>query len=196
MVQGIGYKGSEYPTAIGKIHLREYSLWGGMLLRCIKKYWDKYPTYNGVTCSDNFKSYSFFYEWCQTQKGFNSKDINGKSWQLDKDLLIKGNKLYSENTCVFVPLRINQLLVKRTNHRGEHPIGVKMCSDKKSFEASCSITTNKRQYLGHFKTAYDAFQAYKAFKEGLIKEVANEYKEMLDYRAYEALMNYQVEITD
>lgn len=196
MVQGIGYKGSKYPTATGKIHLREYNLWGGMLLRCIKKYWDKYPTYEGVTCSENFKYYAFFYEWCQTQKGFNSKDINGKSWQLDKDLLIKGNKLYSEDTCVFVPLRINQLLVKRTNHRGEHPIGVKMCSDKKSFEASCSITTNKRQYLGHFKTAYEAFLAYKTFKEALIKDVANEYKEQLDPRAYQAIMNYQVEITD
>ena len=54
----------------------------------------------------------------------------------------------------------------------------------------------KKRFLGCFNTPQEAFQAYKTFKEALIKEVANEYKEQLDSRVYEALMNYEVNEND
>jgi len=199
LVFGIGIKGMDYETREGGKPSRVYTLWLNMLRRCTQKYWDKYPTYTGVSCSENFKSYTFFYEWCQEQVGFRNIDgIGARSiYHLDKDLLIKGNKVYSEYTCCFVPSRINKLFVKRNAKRGKFPIGVHY--DKiggRIIAAQSNGCGGKTKYLGSFDTPQEAFLAYKTFKEALIKEVANEYKEMLDSRVYEALMNYEVNEND
>lgn len=195
LVWGIGIKGNLYQTTENGKKLPVYALWSNMLLRCTENLWSKCHTYTGVTCSDNFKDYSFFYEWCQTQVGFGEADENGKRWHLDKDILFKGNKCYSEDTCAFVPQRINCMLVKCNAARGEWPVGV--CWDRscKKFVSQCN-DTGKNKHLGSFNTPQEAFQTYKTFKEALIKEVANEYKEMLDSRVYEALMNYEVNEND
>ena len=196
LVCGIGIKGDKYPSWNGVEMLKEYSLWTDMLLRCTNKVLRKHPTYEGVTCSENFKSYTFFYEWCNQQKGFNEKDKNSRKWSLDKDLLIRGNKCYSEDVCVFVPNRVNNLVIKRNASRGDWPIGVSLDKATSKYKASCNNGTGKQTYLGLFNTPQEAFLAYKTFKEDLIKQVANEYKEMLDSRVYEALMNYEVNEND
>lgn len=196
LVYGIGTKGMEYPAYIRKKPLAEYTMWKRMLERCSIDYPAKYPTYTGVTCSDNFKSYSYFYEWCNKQVGFNSKDSKDMDWQLDKDILIKGNKVYGEDACVFVPRRINTLLTNRNASRGDWPIGVRRQSRDSRFNARCNNGTGKSRHLGYFDTPQEAFQAYKTFKEALIKEVANEYKEQLDPRVYDVLMRYEVNADD
>lgn len=197
LVHGIGNNERKYPSWVDGISVREYRLWAGILSRCTEKFLVKNPSYANTTCSENFKSYSYFYEWCQEQVGFDNKDENGKSWQLDKDILIKDNKLYSEDTCVFVPQRINSLLTKRAAARGNYPLGVHgLFGRSERFCSQCSNNTGKQKRLGRFNTAQEAFQAYKTYKEALIKEVANEYKEQLDCRAYEALMNYDVNEND
>jgi len=195
-VRGIGIKGDKYPSCNGIEMLKEYSLWTDMLLRCTKKILRKRPTYEGVTCSENFKSYTFFYEWCNQQKGFSKKDKNGRKWSLDKDLLLRGNKVYSEDVCVFVPNRVNNLVTKCDSSRGEWPVGVYRDGATGRFVSQCSNNTGKQKRLGRFNTPQEAFQAYKTYKEALIKQVANEYKEQLDYRVYEALMNYEVNEND
>jgi len=195
VVQGIGTTGTKYPTRIGGKNVKEYAVWGSMLERCIEKWWRKYPTYIGTTCSENFKSYIFFYEWCQTQTRFGNTDENGKSWHLDKDLLVKGNKVYSEDTCVFLPLRLNLLLVRCNAARGSSPIGVYWIPRLGKFRAMCS-EVNKQRHLGCFDTEQEAFLVYREHKEAYIKSLAEQYKSQLDPRAYQALLNYTVEITD
>ena len=191
-VCGVGILGTKYPSRVNGVHTKEYKLWTGMLERCysitLKK---KYPTYKGCEVSENFKSYEYFYEWCQNQIGFNNKD-----WHLDKDLLIKGNKVYSETTCVFLPNEINILLTKRTALRGKHLIGVHWSKTNKAFVAKVNKNKGKQEHLGSFATEIEAFNAYKIAKESFIKEQANEWKGKIDDRAYNALMNYTVEITD
>ena len=196
LVCGIGIKGMEYPSKMGSGLLKEYSIWFGLLYRCTEDYWINKPAYIGTSCSKNFACYPFFYDWCQTQVGFNSKDENGRSWHLDKDILVKGNKIYSEDTCCFVPHRINALFTKRGASRGENPVGVTWKKSNNKFVANCNNGSGKYAHLGCFQTKEEAFQAYKTFKEALIKEVANEYKEQLDSRVYESLLNYKVDIND
>lgn len=195
-IYGIGINNKEYDTRIGYKRAKEYLLWVDMLRRCTEKHWSKWPTYYGTTCSENFKSYSYFYEWCNKQIGFGNKDEHGRYWHLDKDLLGKGSKVYSENTCVFVPSRINSLTVKSKTIRGEFPIGVYWDENKLKFRARCWQGSGKSKFLGDYCTPEQAFLAYKTFKEAYIKQVANEYKDLIDPRAYQALLNYTVEITD
>ena len=52
------------------------------------------------------------------------------------------------------------------------------------------------EILGYYSTTEEAFQAYKETKEAYIKEVANKWKDQIDSRVYEALMNWSIEITD
>jgi hypothetical protein len=194
LVHGIGVNEGLHPvTADGKI-TQEYVAWSSMLSRCSKKYQEKYPTYKGVTCSENFKSYSFFHEWCNKQAGFGNKDDNGRSWHLDKDILLRGNKVYSEDTCVFVPSRINLTLTKRQNLRGECFIGIYWC--KGAFTVQCRNNSDNPVYLGRFSDEKEAFLVYKTFKEKLIKEIADAYKCKIDERVYDILMAYEVNIKD
>ena len=191
-VYGVGITGTKYPITVNSVKTREYDLWTGMLERCysdsLKK---RYQTYIDCEVSDKFKSYEYFYEWCQNQIGFG---IDG--WQLDKDLLVKGNKVYSENTCVFIPQEVNTLLIKCDASRGEYLIGVCWLKKDNAFVAKVAKNKEKREYLGFFKTEIEAFNAYKKAKEAFVKEQAEKWKSQIDLRAYEALMNYQVEITD
>ena len=195
-VFGVGVLGTKYPSKISGRNTKEYVLWQSMLQRCYSDaYKKKYQTYEGCEVSDNFKSFEYFYEWCNEQIGFNN-DGNGNPFHLDKDLLIKGNKVYSESTCVFLPQEINSLLVKCTASRGKHLIGVSWNNASKAFVAQVNKNKGKRENLGYFKTETEAFNAYKVAKESFIKEQANKWKGQIDDRAYNALMNYTVEITD
>ena len=191
-VCGVGIVGIKYPISEGGAQIKEYTLWNSMLKRCYsdcsKK---KRPTYEGCKVSDKFKSYEYFYEWCNKQIGFNSKD-----WQLDKDLLVKGNKIYSEDSCVFLPHEINTVLIKCTASRGEYLIGVHWSKKDKTFVARVNKGKGKRENLGSFNTELEAFNAYKQAKESFIKEQANNWKDKIDERAYKALMNYTVDIND
>ena len=116
-------------------------------------------------------------------------------WVLDKDILVKGNKVYSPQTCCFVPQEINVLLTNCRKRRGECPIGVSFIKAKQKFSVSLAYD-GKNKTIGHFDNPLEAFNAYKKAKELRIKELADKWKEQLEPRVYEALYNYKVEITD
>ena len=145
-VCGVGISGTKYPTKINDVQTKEYVLWKEMLRRCysdsLKK---RYPTYKDCEVSDKFKRYEYFYEWCHKQIGFG---VEG--FELDKDLLVKGNKVYSESTCVFIPAEINTLLIKCTASRGKHLIGVCWHKKDNAFVAKVAKNKGKREYLGFF----------------------------------------------
>ncbi len=169
-----------------------YTHWCSMLERCFSEKVNKrLRAYNDVSVSDNFKYYSSFKEWCNKQVGFGNE-----GWQLDKDIIMKGSRVYSEETCCFVPHEINNLLNKQTyGESRDLPVGVCYDKGRKKFVARLSkksITKN----LGGFKTCEEAFYAYKEAKETYIKEVANKWKDQIDTRVYEALMKYEVDIND
>lgn len=171
--------------------LKEYQVWKGMLERCYSdKFQAKKPTYKGCIVSENFVCYPYFKKWCNKQIGFDQV-----GWHLDKDILSKGNKVYSEDTCCFVPQEINSLLVRSNATRGKYPLGVSYLTRLGMFEASVSLGgRNKR--IGRFYNAQEAFYAYKEAKESYIKEVANKWEDRIDPRVYNALMSWNIEITD
>lgn len=166
----------------------EYKTWCGMLTRCYnKKSHIEKPSYKECSVSDRFLTYYNFKEWCNGQVGCENKD-----WHLDKDILVKGNKVYSEDTCCFVPKEINLMFTNCKVNRGKYPIGV----IKKGRKYYATSSAGGVKTVTNHLTIEEAFYAYKERKEANIKEVANKWKDKIDPRAYEALINYQVEITD
>jgi hypothetical protein len=196
VVYGVGFIGEgKYKSGANGRNTKQYDLWRAMLQRCYsEKYQKKGQTYKGVTVCDewhNFQNYSKWYEE-------NYYSIENKIMCIDKDLLQKGNKIYSPDTCVFVPQFINTLFVKRNKLRGDLPIGVNKNRNKKSkkYSAQCNNNKGDSVYLGSYNTPEEAFFAYKTYKEQLIKDVANEYKNQIPHKLYEAMVNYVVNITD
>jgi len=189
LVCDVGFNDGKYPAKVNGKHLKEYLTWRHFLVRCYcPKYQERFPTYVGCYASENFKDYSYFYKWCQSQVGFDQK-----SFQLDKDLILKGNKTYSEDTCLFLPSELNNLLISSRACRGGLPIGVSAHQGR--FQVRC-CNTSKDRHVGYFNTPELAFQAYKQAKEAFIKRQAEKWKNFIDPRAYEALMRYEVSITD
>ena len=189
-VCGVGVVGVEV-TRINGQQLKEYEIWSSMLKWCYNiKTQQNIPTYKNCEVSGNFKYFPYFKDWCNNQIGFNQED-----WQLDKDILIKGNKVYSEDPCCFVPQEINTLFTKSDKARGEHMIGVSSHGQTGKFHSRVNIG-GEMVHLGLFETELEAFYAYKEAKEERIKHLADKWKDQIDLRVYNALMNYQVETTD
>lgn len=173
-----------------KKNKHEYDVWLAMLNRCNnERLRHKNPSYKDCEIDEFFMCYENFYEWCNSQIGFS------ELFQLDKDLLVKGNKIYSPKNCVFVPNAINTAITNRSDLRGKYLIGVSYEKGRKKFVSRMSYF-GKVKTLGRYETELEAFNAYKAAKEAYLKELAEIWKSKIDPRAYNALINYQVEITD
>ena len=143
-------------------------------------------------------------EWCNFQnfaKWYenNYYEVESEVMNLDKDILVKHNKIYSPDTCIFVPHRINTLFIKRQNDRGESVIGTNLYKGK--YRVHCHMINpktgkSKEEYLGYYDSQEKAFEIYKYYKERNIKEVADYYKSLIPQKLYDALYDYEVEITD
>ena len=189
LAYGVGFNDRKYPTRVKGKNTKQYHLWYNLLARCccpdVQK---KHPTYIGCTVSENFKNYSYFYAWCQNQIGFGQK-----GFQLDKDLLLKGNKVYSETSCLFLPRELNNLLTSSKQNRGNLPIGVSVHQGRLAVRCCRKPAPH---HVGLFDTVEEAFATYKQVKESYIKSQAEKWKDQIDIRAYEALMRYEVLPTD
>ena len=194
---GIGYLGEgKYKTREnGKVY-KYYKIWHGVLRRCYDpKLHEKYSTYKYCEVEDKWLNFQHMAEWIEN----NYYEVPGEKMCLDKDILCKGNKVYSRETCIFVPERINLLFTKRGNDRGKEPIGVDQLPSG-NYQAYCNNGYGKSIYLGSYSTKEEAFKVYKEYKEKVIKEVIDSYEDRIPEPFYSklkaAMYNYKVEIDD
>lgn len=186
----IGYIGEGKYTP--KTHKHIYDKWRAMITRCYSnKQTSKRRTYKNCEVCKEWHNFQNFAKWYEE----NYYTISNQVMHLDKDILIKGNKIYSPNTCIFVPEKINILFVKADKIRGSLPIGVSWDKNINKYR-SYYYTNNKRITIGFYDTPEVAFQSYKIAKEKHIKEIAEEYKDLIPIKLYNALYEYKVEIND
>lgn len=190
---GVGVLDISYSIKIDSEHEDAYLDWYNMLKRCYSE--DNlrlHPTYNNCSVCEEWKRFSNFKKW------FDKNCI--KDYCLDKDILVKGNKVYSPDTCCYVPQEINKILVNKRLSRGEYPIGVHKTTrnDKYTYFVARVYKYGKVVRLGYYHTPEEAFMAYKMAKESYIQEMATQYfnEGKITKKVYNALMNYKVEITD
>ena len=179
-----------------------YKYWSWLCNRAIYK--NNKLAYQDVQVCQEWYDFSNFEKWFEE----NYYEIPNCRMELDKDILIKKNKVYQPNACCFVPQEINSLLVSKNLETVKHhfakntsptnqklPVGVTWCNDKKKYRASINYHGNVKN-LGRFNTIEEAFNVYKIAKEQYIKDTANKYKQYIPNKLYEALINYKVEIDD
>jgi hypothetical protein len=197
-VYEVGYPGEgEYKVKENGKNTRVYDTWHNMLYRCYdSKYHKKQPTYTNCEVDEDWLNFQNFAKWYYD----NYYEVKDEIMHLDKDILVKHNKIYSPDTCVFVPQKINGLFIKRDKSRGESVIGTSSLKNGK-YIVHCSMINpetgeSKGKHLGIYETQDKAFEVYKYYKEKNIKEVADYYKDLIPIKLYDALYNYEVEITD
>lgn len=192
-VYNIGYLGNgPYKVSENGKVTKVYDTWKHMLYRCYDpKFQEKHTTYKKCTVCDEWHNFQNFAEWYEN----NYYEIEGQIMNLDKDILIKKNNVYSPETCVFVPHDINSLFTKSDATRGDLPVGVHYDKQNKKYSAQCNIMGLKK-FIGRYNTLEEAFQAYKAFKEAHIKQVADKYIDLIPQELYNAMINYEVKNDD
>lgn len=170
---------------------RVYRLWKAMLGRCYNlNISESNKTYSDVTVCDEWLNFQNFAAWCESQEFFNVKDDKGNSYQLDKDILVRGNKVYSPEACCFVPQEINSLVACKTDKSGKTGV----CYREKYKKFSAQITFGKQgvKTLGSFETESEAFQVYKEAKEFYVKQVAEKWRDNLCEKSYKSLLKWNV----
>lgn len=197
-VYGIGFIGNE--TCLneeGSDIDKSYSVWHSMLNRCQSaKFQERQPAYKGCSICEEWHNYSNFKKWFYE----NYYEIEGQKVALDKDILIKGNKVYSPDTCVFVPQSINNIF-RKNYHREEKSITTGVSKVGNKYIAMLSIyypdTKNNRVVkIGSYDNEIEAFDAYKKTKEENIKRIADYYKDKIPKKLYDVMYKYEVKITD
>lgn len=195
-VYNIGYMAEESSSDGFGNTTKPYLVWIHMLKRCYDgKFKLKHLTYKDCSVCKEWHDYSNFKKWFVE----NYYTLGSERIELDKDILIKGNKVYSPKTCIFVPKNINTLFIKCDSIRGLYPIGVSYSDIRGKYIATCCIVKDiktKQKTIGHYDTCLEAFNSYKLFKENNIKEVADKYKGYIPTKLYEAMYDWKVEITD
>jgi len=164
---GVGYIGEgKYRTYSNNQKSKrspQYVKWMSMLVRCYDpKRKLETPAYMECTVCDEWLNFQNFAKWYDE----NIYEFDGELIHLDKDILIKNNRIYSSETCLLVPESINRLIRRGRINKGILPIGVSLEGNK--YKSACRYN-NKQKYLGLFDTPEEAFKAYKKYKENLIK---------------------------
>lgn len=178
----IGYNGIGPYRANGE---KSHAYWYKMMQRAYcPDYKLAHPTYETVTVCDEWHCFQNFAEWVCARKQYGMYGFN-----LDKDLIKPGNKIYCPDYCSLVPQEINKLTVRKSEVR-YIPQGVVESGTK--FIARCRAN-GKEVYLGTFSCPETAGEVYRNFKKKTIIETANKFKDQLDDSVYEALLNFEVE---
>lgn len=194
----VGYLGEgKYKVMENGEPTKCYKIWNSMLQRCYdSKYHERKSTYMNCKVCEEWLCFQNFAEWFYK----NYYEIENERMALDKDILVKNNKIYSPVTCIFVPQTINSLFVKSDKSRGSSVIGTSLYRNGK-YRAYCNLLNpktgkSKWGHLGVYNTQEKAFEIYKYYKEKNIKMVADYYKNKIPKILYDALYTYIVEITD
>ena len=162
LVHNVGVNDWKYSVGNRGSMSLAYSVWSGILQRCYSKQQEtKYPSYRGCTVSEDWKSFSSFLHFYLP--------LAKIDWQVDKDILICGNKLYSSETCLLVPAWVNTLTLNRASRKGVLPQGI--CLNKKNYQVQCSFGKSKPEYLGTYKNLDNALEVYARAKQNHIESM-------------------------
>lgn len=155
--------GSFYPIPMHCHTTRSFQLYADVKQRTKPNLTSARKSYEG--CTNDFVDFQEFAEFCNTEFGFTMRRSN-RFWNLDKDILVKGNKSYSKDTCIFVPNDINTVFLNHQSSRGDYPLGVKLQNTGPNPLLSSYKDNGKNIYCGLFS---DPLEAHRPWQQGKVK---------------------------
>lgn len=190
-IYGVGYIGvGEYSPSK---HKKIYSTWLGTFIRSYdQKFLLEKPTYSGCSVFSDWYNFQTFARWCENQPGFGLE-----GYELDKDFIVKGNKIYGPKTCVFIPGYVNSVFSASDSIRGDFPLGVSLGALTRSkgqrYIAQIKmrmVSTKHKRHLGSFSSSMEAHKAWQLAKSLVIQNVLNAYsvEKSFDTRVAERLL--------
>ena len=181
-VYGVGYNSKPregYPAKTGRKINKEYDHWRRMLCRSYDAKWlELHPSYIGTRVDEDWHDFQSFAEW------YNCNEYKVGCKDLDKDLLCLGNNTYSSEACCFLPDSVNKAIIVRGKTSSWH-------KRDGCYEGHCNGV-----YLGRSNSPLEFSDAWLEHKHKHIQQLAKLHKEVLDPRAYIALMEFRVGVLD
>ena len=185
-VYGVGFVGvGRFKTRVDGKNTLEYTVWTAMMSRCYNPvYHKKHPTYLECSVHPDWHNFQVFAEWYINHESY------GLGYHLDKDLLVRGNKIYSENTCCLLPSQLNMSIQESQSRQEDLPTGVTK-PERGGYRATLHID-GKNVNLGYFETVEEARLMYKSRKEGNVRRLADLWKDRITKDTYDSLKRWEL----
>lgn len=192
-VCGVGYMGMKTKYGDSKKYAKEYEVWVGMMKRCYNENYGRHPWYEGCVVTDEWHNFANFLKWYH-EHYYELPDGMGRI-ELDKDFKVKECRVYGPETCLLIPQRINGAKPKTRTVDREFPIGMTYQKKKGKYQVRIN-KYGEDTIIGLYNTAEEAFLVLKEEKEKELHRLAELYKPYISEEVYNAVINYEVEITD
>lgn len=183
-VSGVGFVGvGEFSSRINGERYAAYESWCSMLQRCYSdKFHARNPTYKGCQVDSQWHNLQDFAKWYVGNK------YNIHGYQLDKDILVEGNRVYSPEFCHLVPSQINSLILNGTGLEAN----VFQCKSTKLYTAYMVKGDRFGSVIGKFDSLEEAELEYYLAKNKHIRSKALEFRGRIDDDVLEVLIEWDV----
>lgn len=186
-IHGVGYKGDGlYDSSKRgcKSSTRLYNTWRNLLNRCYNPDYKEYHLYGG-------KGVRVCEEWHDFQNFASWYDINiPEKWHMDKDILLKGNLTYSQDTCIGVPAELNSFVTSNVTKKGSNNYTGVYYVKEGRWKVACYGTEGKQVIIGYTNTELEGVRLYREEKVRLAKDLAEKYKGIVDQRVCDYFSNF------
>lgn len=184
----VGYVGSgEFKTSLNGIFTEEYKAWCSMMARCYSDSFKKNElSYKECSVHRDWHNFQVFAKWYTSQKQYKL------GYQLDKDILVTGNKIYSKDTCCLVPVEINKGVIGSKDVEKDKFGISKRPNGKYQLRYS---EFGKRVHVGDFEDIKSARDKYLEMKSKYVRKLGEIYKECIDKEVYERLSKWNIILT-
>lgn len=173
IILGVAENDAPFPVNVSGARVQSYDAWYSMVRRCYSKSsLDRFPSYMGCEVCEEWLKYSSFHNWYTEQNP-------PKGWQLDKDILVEGCRVYSPDNCVFVERELNLFVTGESREGRALPTGVCFYRQTNRYVAKCKdFRIGKDKTIGYFASADEAQDAYAKYKSNLadawIEKISND----------------------
>lgn len=173
-----------------KEFIKQRQMWFGVLQRCFSiKLLERRPTYKNCKVYESWLWLSNFIKDIKSIENY-EKSLN-EGWQLDKDLLSNEGKLYSKDTCCFIPRSLNLVISSYPKKLNGLPKGVKLSKGGRYF--AILQKEGNQIFLGSYDSVEEASRVYNIAKKEHLLNIADSIKDIVPENVYKALVNFNLE---
>ena len=162
-----------------------------MISRCSSGYGTVRPSYSNCSVAVPFEDKQYFLNWWNVQPFAGARDDLGRSYHLDKDVIVPGNTVYGPETCVFIPAAINSFYSFLDSSFNDSVGAIKNTRNNKWAAEIKLWPLPRKKHLGStFECKEEAHAAYCTAKDTHARHMALYFQDKVDGKVIHALNNF------